>query len=74
MNLNHRRPSTDLREIEPIENTDDVVINVPALVQERIRIAKQQAVKIEIPEEPLKITASAEGKSAVILKNLLKNN
>ncbi|EFO99012.1 hypothetical protein CRE_07856 [Caenorhabditis remanei] len=52
LDLNHRRPSTDLREIEKPENVDDVIIDVPALVQERIRIAKQQAaaVKIEIPE------------------------
>ncbi|KAF1767965.1 hypothetical protein GCK72_007925 [Caenorhabditis remanei] len=65
LDLNHRRPSTDLREIEKPENVDDVIIDVPALVQERIRIAKQQAaaVKIEIPEASISGTSEATSPS-----------
>ncbi|UMM20834.1 hypothetical protein L5515_015955 [Caenorhabditis briggsae] len=66
LDLNHRRPSVDFREIENPEKADDVILDVPALVQERIRIAKQQAVKIEMPEDTnSQPTSPEEDKSAI---------
>uniref|UniRef100_A0A1I7TFX6 Bestrophin homolog n=1 Tax=Caenorhabditis tropicalis TaxID=1561998 RepID=A0A1I7TFX6_9PELO len=53
LDLNHRKLSTDSRDSKKPEKFEDIKIDVPALVQERIRTVKQQSVKIEIPEDNL---------------------